>query len=305
MKSSPIWKIPDEEFINLVKSCKTYTEILAYFGLMNRGNNHETLKSRINALGLIFKSVGYNPVLNSKRKKPLSYFLRKGIKVTNFYLKKRLIKEGILKDECAICGLSNTWENKYLSLHLDHKNGDPTDHRKINLRLICPNCHSQTKNYCGKAKRLPPKFCKNCGNPVHRKSKTYLCFKCGQTWNKNFIKTKSFVKKPGKMELKDMLENMPVIQIGKKYGVSGNAVVKWMKKYEIRSIFGPGEWAKKQTKMPSKEILQKLSNSSSIEIASLYKVSPDTVRKWFKKHGIKRQTGSFWANKYWKNIKPQ
>jgi hypothetical protein len=88
VKSSPIWKMPDAEFINLVNSCKTYTEILSHFGLMNRGDNHETLKHRINALRITFKSVGYNKKLNASRKKPLSYFLRKGVKVTNFYLKK-------------------------------------------------------------------------------------------------------------------------------------------------------------------------------------------------------------------------
>lgn len=30
---------------------------------------------------------------------------------------------------------------------LDYINGDPTDHRLENLRLICPNCHSLTEAY--------------------------------------------------------------------------------------------------------------------------------------------------------------
>ena len=43
-------------------------------------------------------------------------------------------------------------------LQLDHINGINTDHRLENLRLLCPNCHSQTPTYCGvnvKKKMVP------------------------------------------------------------------------------------------------------------------------------------------------------
>ncbi|MGH7660947.1 MAG: HNH endonuclease [Vulcanimicrobiaceae bacterium] len=38
-------------------------------------------------------------------------------------------------------------------LHIDHLNGANNDHRLENLRLLCPNCHSQTSTYCGRNKR--------------------------------------------------------------------------------------------------------------------------------------------------------
>lgn len=66
-------------------------------------------------------------------------------------LKNRLIKEGIFENKCSICNI-NTWNNLPLILHVDHINGISTDHRKENLRLICPNCHSQTNTYCGRNK---------------------------------------------------------------------------------------------------------------------------------------------------------
>jgi hypothetical protein len=66
-------------------------------------------------------------------------------------LKKRLIKEKILEYKCAECSRSK-WRGKTISLHLDHINGTPTDHRLENLRFMCPNCHSQTDTYCGKNK---------------------------------------------------------------------------------------------------------------------------------------------------------
>jgi hypothetical protein len=298
--SSPVWKISDEEFKNVVQNSKTYTEILAYFGLMNRGNNHKTLKKRINQLKLEFKSIGYKKCIDIKRK-PISYFLNKGIKVTNTYLKKRLIKEKIFEDKCAICGQDNNWNGRYLSLHIDHKNGDSTDHRLENLRLLCPNCHSQTDNYCGKAKRFPRKLCKICGKVLYKMSKTCLCKICNPTWKKNFIKTKIYSKKPDKEELKQLIEIMPVSKIGEKYNVSGNAIKKWVKSYGLSIKYKPGDWAKLRTKMPPKEELEKLNDLSSKEIALIYKVCPDAVQRWFKKNNIKREKGAFWANKRWKN----
>jgi predicted HNH restriction endonuclease len=37
-------------------------------------------------------------------------------------------------------------------MELHHVNGDGTDNRLVNLKLLCPNCHSQTANWGGRAK---------------------------------------------------------------------------------------------------------------------------------------------------------
>ena len=72
---------------------------------------------------------------------------------TTAKVKKRLIDEGYMKCECVWCGVKDTWNGKPIVLHLDHINGVNNDHRLENLRLLCPNCHSQTDTYAGKGKR--------------------------------------------------------------------------------------------------------------------------------------------------------
>ena len=66
------------------------------------------------------------------------------------HLKRRLIREGILAEECVGCGTGPEWNGKPLTLALDHINGVNNDNRLENLRLLCPNCHSQTDTFAGR-----------------------------------------------------------------------------------------------------------------------------------------------------------
>ena len=66
-----------------------------------------------------------------------------------YKLKNRMLKEGILVNICSECGISE-WNGKSISLELDHVDGVRTNHKLENLRLLCPNCHSQTDTYRSK-----------------------------------------------------------------------------------------------------------------------------------------------------------
>lgn len=66
-----------------------------------------------------------------------------------FKLKNRLFKAGLKQNKCENCGVDN-WCGKDISCELDHIDGNPRNHLLSNLRVICPNCHSQTNTFRSK-----------------------------------------------------------------------------------------------------------------------------------------------------------
>ena len=69
---------------------------------------------------------------------------------TNDLVKHRMVVNGYVTLRCAICQCDPMWRYQPMTLELDHMNGDNQDNRLENLRLLCPNCHSQTNNFRGR-----------------------------------------------------------------------------------------------------------------------------------------------------------
>lgn len=69
---------------------------------------------------------------------------------SNHYLKKMIKQYELLPYCCSGCGISK-WKEQELVLELDHIDGDAANNKILNLRLLCPNCHSLTSTYRGRS----------------------------------------------------------------------------------------------------------------------------------------------------------
>ena len=141
-----------EKLKDIVESSGTFAEVMRKLGYSaNRGNSISGLKKYLDENQIDYSKFSKNNILNySHPTNELDEILVENSKYTNMTrLKARIIRDGLLKYECEICHISE-WNGKKLVLQLDHINGNNRDNRIENLRLLCPNCHSQTETFRGK-----------------------------------------------------------------------------------------------------------------------------------------------------------
>lgn len=148
----------DQDIREAVLSAQSLAHALRLLGLVPSGGNYISLHQRVRELDLSTKHWTGRGHLKGRnnphvRKIPLDVILVRSssYRGSTSLLKKRIIENRLLEPICAGCGIAR-WLDLPLVLHLDHINGTRTDNRLINLRLLCPNCHSQTPTYCGRNK---------------------------------------------------------------------------------------------------------------------------------------------------------
>lgn len=155
------WEV--DHVSKIVAESFTASEVLRKLGLKTMGGNPKTFKRFVLKHGIDTSHFLGQAHLRGKTRPehkriyqyPLEAVLIEDSPYTDTtQLKKRLIRERDWLEVCSRCGTIE-WQGEKLSLHLDHINGNNTDHREENLRLLCPNCHSLTPTYCGKNRRSP------------------------------------------------------------------------------------------------------------------------------------------------------
>lgn len=153
-----IYKLSDEQFVELLKKSSTISEVLFKLGYTVKGNSwgYSQVKRRMDDLNLdhfIFKgksAIIKTTKLNNLKKEDI---LKENCKHQRTVLRRYIIKNNLIPYKCAICGCTE-WQGKTLSLELDHINGINNDNRLENLRFLCPNCHSQTSTYGSRNQQL-------------------------------------------------------------------------------------------------------------------------------------------------------
>lgn len=225
-KKGIIWRIDRNKLQNIVSEEDSISGVLRKLNYKKMGTYYfQSFKNRCNQDNIDYSHFQLN---NKGRKfpnkaKPLKEVMIENSTYSRSNLKKRLLKDGILKNECAICGLQPFWKGKPLVMVLDHINGISDDHRLENLRLLCSNCNSQTDTFVGK-KFHNQYRCKKCNIKIHKTS-TY-CKKCAPKFAGPRMRK---IERPSKGILQQDISTMPMTSVGKKYGVSDNCIRKWAK----------------------------------------------------------------------------
>lgn len=232
-RTSPIWKLSTFDFNNLCKTSTSYSDIIRYFGLQSDSGNFITLKTRIKE-----DNIDVSHITESKKGKPFPFKEKRSISdittenstYNRTSLKKRLLKENLLKNECYICGLKDTWNNKPINLRIDHINGISNDNRLENLRILCPNCDSQLDTFSGRNRKDKNKknYCLLCKVEIHHTST--FCLTCS---NNHPNRSKPKIEWPSTEILLELLTKLNYVQLGKYLNVSDNAIRKHLEKLNI------------------------------------------------------------------------
>jgi hypothetical protein len=255
---APRPRFTEQEARAAVAASRSYAEALRRLGYRPAGGNPKTLRKYVELWGI--STDHFDPrgaVRDSLRRAnpaaPLEEHLVADSTYSRHALKQRLYEEGLKSPVCEWCGQGDVWMGRRMALILDHVNGRSTDNRIENLRILCPNCAATLDTHCGRKNQRPFRTipCARCGvhfEPKYRRQR-YCSRECGQRWDRSALigaakPALRRVERPAYDQLLREIEETSWVAVGRKYGVSDNAVRKWVRQYEReRDAAGAGERA--------------------------------------------------------------
>ena len=143
-------KFTKEELQDIVASSLTLKEVIDKVGYSTvSGDNRKTVKNRLRKYNIDTSHFTYP--LNKTVRNPENIFIENST-ASQHTLRKYYFNGKYTDYICSICGQPPIWQDKELTLILDHINGINNDDRLENLRWVCPNCDRQleTTGFTGK-----------------------------------------------------------------------------------------------------------------------------------------------------------
>jgi hypothetical protein len=152
------------------------------------------------------------------------------------------------EEKCEECGLIE-WRGTKIRLDIHHIDGDCYNNHISNLQFICPNCHRQEtiqykESFPWSSLAMEDKytFKKEQKRPKKEKSPK-CCFDCGAYISQDaercstcYFATRNKIEWPSDELLKGLVGEFSLLSLGKKLGVSDNAI---KKRCKLRNIVIP------------------------------------------------------------------
>lgn len=234
------WRFPEKEVRLAVAASMSFAETLRNLGLCPTGGNWKTLRRYTREHGI--PTDHFDPYASSRGPKariPIAQILVEGSTYSRNHLKARLYDEGLKLPVCELCGQGEEWLGRRLAMILDHINGVRDDNRIENLRIVCPNCAATFDTHCGRKNRMQTRLCARCGKefqPRYGRQK-YCSRYCAMRYPRKKGPDPSAwkVARPSHELLLREIAETSWSAVGRKYGVSDNAVRKWVRSYEQRA----------------------------------------------------------------------
>tara|TARA_B100001094_G_scaffold309124_1_gene342470 strand:+ start:1138 stop:2511 length:1374 start_codon:yes stop_codon:yes gene_type:complete len=281
-----VFNCEENIFKEVVSKSKSYPEIIRLLLGCNKTRYlsqfyKRDILNKINELELDISHFNKEKTNRNKIDLKKILVLNPTIKMPGWIIKHHLFNDKIKEEKCETCGLGKIW-NGLPSIHqMDHINGNNKDNRLENLRILCPNCHSQTNT-----------------------------FSKGQVF-----KNKTSIKPSKEILLQNINELKDVGLISKKYNITEETIRSWLKTEGLYEIYLKISKSSREPKKeyncskcnkeisrknktnicrycksncPSKEqLLEDIKQlKSRVAIGKKYGVSDNSVKKWCKKYDL-------------------
>ncbi len=141
-------KYSDDDIRKNAQTVKTMGELLRSLGLRPAGGNFNNIRRKLQQL-----QIDCSHWESDERR---AWNKGKQLKDWSDYSKIDSLKPHLIKErshQCERCKLTE-WQNEIIPLEVEHSNGDRTDNRKENLKLLCCNCHALTPTWRGRNSKI-------------------------------------------------------------------------------------------------------------------------------------------------------